>query len=344
MPDKGIKKILVRAPNWIGDAVMCLPAVDALKRLYPESRITVLAKARAVPVFLNNPAVDEVVEYEDKKRHSGLFGRIRLSGEIRRRGYDLAVLFQNAFDAAFIAFLARVPERAGYARDFRSALLTVPVPATKDIKSRHQIFYYLNIVSALGGAVPEKPVPAINISKDEAAWADSFIRENGLSGKELIGAAPGASYGPSKRWMPERFSSVLERLVKERNGAALIFGGADDKDACKEVAGALSLKLDLSGKLSLRESMALISRLTVFITNDSGPMHIGAALGAPTVAIFGSTDDSLTGPLGKKVKVMNKRIECSPCFDRECRFRHYKCLFAIEADEVLRAAEGFMAR
>lgn len=342
MARKDAKKILVRAPNWIGDAVMALPALEALKALYRNSDITVLAKGRTVPVFQNNPHISAIIEYDDKQRHSGISGRIKLGGEIKRRGFDTAVLFQNAFDAAFLSFISGIPKRVGYARDFRSKLLTNAIPVTDEIKKVHQAFYYLHIVETLGGVAPEKPLPRIYISAAERSWVEEFVSDNGLKRAFLIGAAPGASYGPAKRWPPEKFAEAITILCEGRGGFPLIFGGPEDKEACTEVSKRLKMRhLDLSGKVYLRQFMALVARLNLFITNDSGPMHIGSALSTPTVAIFGSTDATLTGPLGPFAKVLKRDIECSPCFERTCKFKHYKCL-EVEPKEVARAGESLI--
>lgn len=338
-----IKKIIARVPNWIGDAVLSLCALEGLQSLYPSCEITVLAKARVIPVFENNPHVKDIMEYDDKGRHRGLRGRVTLSGEIKKRGFHLAVLFQNAFDAAFIAFISGIPERAGYARDLRTQLLTKAVRVTGEMKKRHQVFYYLNIVKELGGSIPASPAPEIFISKDEAAWARGFLKEKGLDKTPLCGAAPGASYGPAKRWTPEGFAGVLSFFSRERNLVPLIFGGPEDSDACKGVSELVGARhLDLSGKVTLRQFMALVSNIKVFITNDSGPMHIAAALGVPTVAVFGSTDPALTGPVGRSTAVVIKKAECSPCFERVCRYRHYKCLSLVRGDDVIGAAQGLI--
>ncbi|MCC6503226.1 MAG: lipopolysaccharide heptosyltransferase II [Deltaproteobacteria bacterium] len=336
-----IKKILVRAPNWIGDAVMSLPALEALKSLYPSADIYLLAKSRVVPVFENNPAISGFITVEGG-RHKGFFGALRLSGELRERDFDLAVLFQNAFGAALVAFLSGVKERVGYARDMRSGLLTKAVPVSAEIKKKHQVFYYLNIIKALGAKVPEAPVPKIYISDREKAAAKAFLEREGLSGKPVFGAAPGAAFGPAKRWPSERFASVLKGLVDEYKGCALVFGGPDDKEACSGVKAALPSVTDLSGRITLRESIALVALTRVFITNDSGPMHLAAAIGVPTVGIFGSTEDSLTGPVGRKAVSVREKIDCSPCFKRECPFGHYDCLKRVEAARVLAKAREMM--
>ncbi|MBI2400152.1 MAG: glycosyltransferase family 9 protein, partial [Deltaproteobacteria bacterium] len=233
-----IEKILVRAPNWIGDAVMCLPALEELRALYPSSEIFVLAKPRVIPVFESNPAVSGFIPVEGS-RHSGLLGTLRLSKELRGRSFDLAVLFQNAFGAALISLLGAAKERVGYARDMRSSLLTKAIPASGEIMKKHQVFYYLNIIKELAGSIPEKPVPQIYITNEETAAARAFLEKNNLKGKPVFGAAPGASYGPSKRWPAERFAAVLKELTGEYGGVALVFGGPEDKEACSLVKHAL---------------------------------------------------------------------------------------------------------
>lgn len=343
-----VKKILVRAPNWIGDSVMCLPAISALKVLYPWCEITVLTRPRAVPIFECNPDVSGIIEYDDKKRHRGLKGRIRLSSEIKKRGFELAVLFQNAFDAAFVSFISRIPERAGYSRDLRTKLLTIPIPVTDEIKKRHQAYYYLNIIDALREGPRQEhadtgPVPKIFLTENEEAWAGDFLVKNGLGGSLIVGISPGASYGPAKRWPPEAFSSILEKFSTSHDAVGIIFGGSEDSAVCKEVSEITRARhLNLAGSISLRHFMALLKRTGLFITNDSGPMHIASALGVPTVAVFGSTDPNLTGPLGASVRVVIRKKDCSPCFERECRYGHYDCLKSITPADVYAAAGGFL--
>ncbi|TAN61314.1 lipopolysaccharide heptosyltransferase II [bacterium] len=334
-----VKKILVRAPNWIGDAVMCLPALWALKKAYPGAQVTVLAKGRVLPVFKASLTADNVIEYESSGKHKGIIGRIKLSQRIRALHFDLAVLFQNAFDAAFVSFISGIPQRAGYARDFRRLLLTVPVAVTDEIKKKHEVFYYLNIINALEGKgralPPTPPVPQLNLKKDIVAQAKAILSEHGLDKKPIIGVAPGASYGPSKRWAPEKFAETLARLSRESGFSIVILGGGDDKDACAKVASLIGPSaLNLAGKTTLDVAMALLGVFKVFVTNDSGLMHAASALGTPTVAIFGSTDAAKTGPLGKNNRVVSKKTPCAPCFERECRYRHYMCLNSISTDDV----------
>ncbi len=341
--DAHLKRILVRAPNWIGDAVMCLPALRALKALYPGADITVLARARVHAVFENNPDIKDIIEYDSTGMNKGIKGRIRISREIKKLGFGLAVLFQNAFDAAFISFISRIPERVGYARDLRSPLLTMPIPITSEILKRHQVYYYLNIIEALGGGPVRDPVPHIALSEEEKVWAMEFLDKNGVWEKTLVGVGPGASYGPAKRWPPERFASALDRFADHL--VPVIFGGLEDMEACSDVSGRLRAKhLNLAGMLDLRQFMAVLSETALFLTNDSGPMHIAAALSVPTIAIFGSTDRELTGPVLKASVAITKNLACSPCFKRECAFGHYECLEAVSAEEVFTTGAELLKR
>ncbi|MEE9543119.1 MAG: lipopolysaccharide heptosyltransferase II [Thermodesulfobacteriota bacterium] len=335
-----MERILVRAANWIGDVVMSLPALDAVKRLFPDARVTILAKPGVAPIFENNPSVADIFIYDSVGAHKGLNGRMRLAGELRAREFDCAVLFQNAFEAALIAFLAGIPRRVGYARDLRSVFLTDPVEVTAGIKEKHQVEYYLNIIKELGGAEVKDPTPLITLTKAEEEKAEITLTTLGIEkGRAIIGVSPGASYGPAKRWAPKNFSFVLNAVATSLNATVLIFGSDEDKEIAGEVSKGLTVEHhDLAGKTALREFMALARRLDLFLTNDSGPMHIGAALGTPTLAIFGSTSAELTGPLGARVSVVSEPLDCAPCFERVCPDRDYECLTSIDPKRVLEVA------
>jgi heptosyltransferase-2 len=342
-----IKKIIVRVPNWIGDAVMCLPALESLKALCPQADITVLAKPRTAPVFENNPSVTEIFLYDAGGEHKGVWGKLRLAIEIKQKGFDLAVLFQNAFEAALIAFLAGIPRRVGYARDLRTWFLTRPVSFTEEVKKAHHVVYYLNIVKDIGGGFPARRTPYISLMERELDRAREFLKEKEVfDGESLIGCAPGASFGPAKRWPPERFTRALEALSEDLSATVLIFGGEGDLGEASLVADGLSESgvrhLNLAGEVGLRQFMAIASFLKLFITNDSGPMHIAAALGVPTVAVFGSTDPTLTGPAGSHVRVIKEYLECSPCFERTCPYGHYECFKAVEPGDVAGVAKSLL--
>ncbi len=339
MEDKAtVKKILVRGPNWIGDAVLCLPALEGVKRLFPGSSVTLLVKPWVEGVFRCHPSVDRVVVYNED--YGGVRGLLRLSMDLRREGFHMAILFQNAFRAALIAFLAGVPERVGYNRDMRGPLLTHPIEVTPGIGRMHQVYYYYNIVAALGGwDLPGSLRPRIRPPEEVAPFD--------VPGP-FVGMSPGASYGPAKRWIPERFASLGDRLV-DMGFKVVIFGGKGDEEVCHAVSTAMKRpSLNLCGRIDLPTFVSTLSRSSLFITNDSGPMHIASALDVPTVAIFGSTDPGLTGPLGERSVVVKKDVECSPCFERECPFGHYRCLEEIGIEEVMdgvrRLLQGSLSR
>lgn len=347
-----IRSILVRAPNWIGDAVLCLPSIEALKAGYPGAEITVLARPWVSPVFLSAPFVKEVIDYDSPGRHHGIVGMWRLIRELKKNSFDMAVLFQNAFEAALIAFLARIPVRVGYATDLRGGLLSHPVKLDMEIRKRHQVFYYLNIISKVksqgSGACPQMYLlgvrshqPKIYLTAEEKKWAEDFLQGKGIGDNIVVGIAPGASYGPAKRWMADRFAEVTRKLVNDYGAKIILFGGKDDRNICNDVLNGMQ-GVNLAGEIDLRKSIALLSRCNLFITNDSGPMHIAASLGVPTVAIFGSTDPKLTGPLGDNARVVQKEIECSPCFERQCSKGHYNCMKMITAQDVYDAAGVFL--
>jgi heptosyltransferase-2 len=329
--------IVVRAANWIGDAVMSLPALDALGMLFPDAEITVLVKAHVAPVFANRESVTDIIIYDSNGVHKGLKGRMKLASELKARNFDSAVLFQNAFEAALIAFLAKIPRRIGYARDMRTVFLTDPVEATGEILKRHQVYYYLNIVESMGGDRVEDPLPLLTVTDAERSLADTFLSKLGVdTQRPIVGVSPGASYGAAKRWAPQSFSYVLDEFSEKTNAEVLIFGAQGDLEDANKLSSELSVKHhNLAGKTELRQFMAIAEKLTLFLTNDSGPMHIGAALGVPTLAIFGSTSDVLTGPLGPRVKVVKVDVDCAPCFERLCPDGHYECLTNIDPKRVL---------
>jgi len=336
-----IKKIIVRTPNWVGDAVMTLPALTALGKLYGGAKISVLAKKTVIPIYEFHPVVSGIIEYSED--HQGLRGRFRLSKELRAGNFHLAVLFQNAFDAAFISFISRIPARVGYGRDMRSGLLTEAVPFTEEVKKLHHIEYYLNIIKALGGPVTAtRPMPKLYAGTDEEKKAKALLAGAGLQKGRLIGAAPGASYGPAKMWPADKFGETLLRLSEKLEAVPIIFGGPGDAEAAEKVFSHISKKIplamNLAGKTGLAECIALLKGLHLFITNDSGAMHMAAALGVPTLAIFGSTDPALTGPTGPDTGFIIKKRPCNPCFDRVCQFGHMDCMTAITVDEVCEAA------
>ena len=342
------KKILVRSTNWIGDAIMTTPAVRTIRDNFPEAELTLLALPWVADVFGASPDVDRIFLYEKNGRHQGLRGRRQLVGELRGQGFDLAILLQNAFEAALITFLAGIPNRAGYSIDGRGLLLTHPVFLPRARKKIHQVHYYQGLLGDLG-LTPGADDLFLNLSDDDRHWARGFVAAlpEGPSGEKrpMIGLNPGAAYGPAKRWPAEKFARLAGLVAGELDGQLLVFGTAADREtAAAIVAAAPGHVVDLSGKTSLGQAMALIEQCRVFVTNDSGLMHVGAALATPTAAIFGSTNPVTTGPYSDRSMVIRKEIPCSPCLKTHCRKENFRCMTEISSHQVLEATETLLSR
>jgi heptosyltransferase-2 len=339
MLDKSCKEILVRGVNWIGDSVMTMPALKALRRSLPEARISILVKPWVSPLFKNNPDIDEVILYEDE--HMGLRGKIRLSRVLRRKKFCAAILFQNAFDAALLTFLSGVKTRAGYRTDGRGFLLSDPVPVPPDIKNSHEIYYYLNLLGSLGLDAAYSD-PYIRLSLEERLQARGALSE---MKRPLLGLNPGATYGSAKRWFPERFAEIGNWFINETGGSVVIYGGTQEVDIAEEIYKRVpDHGLLLAGRTSLRDLVGLISESDVIVTNDSGPMHIAYAVRTPQVAIFGSTDPRLTGPVGGENVVLTSDVACSPCFERTCSKADLNCMYAITTDDVYLGIKKLLPR
>lgn len=344
MPDGTPKKVLVRGPNWLGDAVMCEPALRGLKRVWPGAQLFLLLKPAVAQLFQAHPEVDRLVVYEDRGRHAGLTGKWTLAGDLRRERFDVAVLFQNAFEAAFIAFLAGIPRRYGYATDGRSLLLTEPVAPPDPGTLVHQVHYYWNLLKPLGLS-GEPSRPELRVTPEEEQSMAARLMQAGIGAQDpVIGVNPGSTYGGAKRWLPERFTQVAERLARkmeESHGkppAVLILGAKGEEALGRSIAAGLTGRsMVLSGATTIRELMAAVKRCAVLVTNDTGPMHVGSAFGVPIVAVFGPTDWRTTSPYGAGHALIRHPVECAPCLLRECPIDH-RCMTGVSADQVYDAA------
>ena len=321
---------------------MTLPALRALRLSNPGAKISLLVKPWVSPIFEKDPNVDELIIYSAD--YGGLRGRIRLAAQLRRQGFRHAVLFQNAFDAALIALLAGIPERTGYSRDARRLLLTKAVPFDKYAAGLHHIGYYLSLLERAGYVMKSsRPRPWIYLSLEERLEARKKLA--GLS-RPVTGINPGAAYGSSKRWPPGRFAEVAKRVVDELGGSVVIFGGPSETEIAGEILKAIRAGNGeaervrmMAGRTGLRELIALLSEVDVLVTNDSGPMHIGYAVGTPVVAVFGSTSPELTGPVGFDDVVISKNVDCAPCFERTCLKGNMKCMDLVTSEEVFDAVK-----
>ena len=348
MSARSIKKILVRGPNWIGDAVLSEPALSAVGRMFPEAEVTLLVHPSIADLFQGHPGVQHLEVYDHHGIHKGISGKWALAQTLRRRRFDLAILFQNAFEAALGAFLSGIPWRYGYARDGRSFMLTDAIPVTKETAALHQVHYYLDLVKPLGMCATVKE-PHLYVSAQERGAMHERLAEWGVGTHDkILGINPGSLYGGAKRWLPTRFAETADRVVKawqEAQGVpvrVLIVGAKGEEELGQAIATQMQLPpLVLSGKTTIRELMAVVTRCDLFLTNDTGPMHLATALGVPVVAVFGPTDWRTTAPVGGDHRVVRHHVECAPCLLRECPIDH-RCMTQVTVDQVSEAAAGLL--
>jgi heptosyltransferase II len=331
-------KLLIRATNWVGDAIMALPALRAVRARFPDAEISILASPYVADIYRGQGVADELIGYDRNGEHAGIRGREKLVAALRARKFDTALLLQNAFDAAWIAWRAGIPERVGYERDARGFLLTkaIRVPRTGEIPA-HEKYYYLELLKRAGwiDAIPEVSEISLKITDQQARQAEEKLQSFGsMAGAVRIAVGAGASYGSAKCWPPERFALALNQLVKERDTEVLLFGTAAEAGVSSAIqAGLKKPAIDLIGKTQIAELPGLLSRCTAFLGNDSGAMHMAAAVGLPVVAVFGPTDPYGTAPVTPRCTVVQEKPYCSPCFLRRCPTDH-RCMTAIAPETV----------
>jgi heptosyltransferase-2 len=321
-----------------------------IRRIFPRAQISLLVRPWVRDIFSAVDFIDEILEYDKAGIHHGWAGFHRLVYELKSRKFDLAILLQNAFEAALIAWCARIPERIGYARDGRSLLLTDACRIDPGVRRVHQAHYYLGILSEMGWIArhswenPNYALPIrVGIQDSDAAAAEKMLRTAGIQEHEtVVGINPGAFYGAAKRWFPDRYAAVADALAKRYDARIVIFGSSSDVRVAEEVAAKMvSCPVVLTGRTTLGELMALIKKCRLLITNDSGPMHLAAALDVPQLAIFGSTSEIATGPLSTRAVVIKHPVECSPCFLRECT-ADFRCMKGVSVERVLEEAQRVM--
>lgn len=336
-PDS-IRKVLIRSVNWIGDAVMTTPAISVIREHFPLAEITVLANPMVSQLFVHHPGIDRIITFDRQGRHHGVAGRLRLAAEVRRHSFDLAIILPNSFDSALVPWLAGIPVRIGKCSDGRSLLLSRRYTAAPGAPDRHEVDYYLDLMHHFGITGHRVPLHLF-ITAEERDAASAMLAERGIQPNDFVlGINPGASYGSAKRWYPDRFARVAQRLADEWSARIVIFGGPGETAIAADIENSLDgIALNLAGKTSVRELMALIRRCNFFITNDSGPMHIAAAFDVPLVAIFGSTDHTGTSPYTSNAVVVREDVECAPCKLRECPTDH-RCMTTVTEEAVITAA------
>lgn len=334
-------RILVRTTNWLGDAVMSISALREIRRVYPDSEITLLTRSWLADLYAREDFCDVILPYEKDGRHSGVVGRWKLWKELERGQYDQAILLQNAFEAALMSWLSRIPRRIGYARDGRGLLLTdpIPVPTVSEIPA-HESFYYLELLRR-SGLIDKFPTRISSQLSDTATLrmnGQAEWRLRNINEERWIGVSPGAAFGGAKRWLPERFAESASQLSSELDAGIAIFGSSSEVVLAGRVAALVGPRArNLAGKTTLAEYINLAATCSVYLTNDSGSMHVAAALGIPTVAVFGATNDATTGPMSESARVVRHDVDCSPCLLRECPIDH-PCMKGVKGDVVVQQA------
>lgn len=348
-PEK-IERVVVRGANWVGDAVMTVPALRKLRELLPGAHITLATRPWAAGLFEDADFIDDIMTFDDRaKSPAAFFRQVR---EWRRRRFDLALLFPNAFAPALVAAAARVPRRVGYATDGRGPLLTTAWPVPEWRGRQHEVFYYIRLVWALGLTVSGrhdvlkgKPVIDLPVSAARLAAARELLRASGVEeGRPVVAVCPGSTNSRAKRWPAERFAAVAD-LLSEREGAqVLLVGAAEERDVSAEVERLMRRRpLVLTGRTSLAETAAVLAASDLLVTNDTGPAHVAAAVGCPVVVVFGPTNPQTTRPYAERAEVVRLPPDCAPCMLRDCPIDH-RCMTAVTPEEVYERSRAHLSR
>lgn len=337
------ENILVVRLDRMGDVVLSTPALKALRDAYPQSRITFMVRPYVKDIANGNPYVDEVIVYD---KAAGLLGNVKFIKRLREKKFDLVVALHPTLRTNWIAFLAGIPKRLGFdKRKKMGMLLTDKVPDKKHLGLKHEIDYTLDMLKYIGINTKDRKLH-VPVNRDSDNRAREALAVGGISESDTVVVInPGASC-PSKRWPVERFAEAADSLIKKRGVKVVIISGESDKKIADNMTSCMKEKcLDLSGKTTVGDIAAILKRSKLFISNDSGPVHVACAVGAPVVAIFGRSDRGLSprrwGPSNKGDVVIHKDAGCLDCLAHNCVLG-FKCLQAITVDEVVRASEGLL--
>lgn len=344
-----IRACVVRAPNWVGDAVMSLGGLRELRRLVGGARLAVAARPWVAAIYEETGIVDEVIPLDRRSWRDALSH----AGAIRKGGYDVAVLFQNAFEAAFVARLARVPRIAGYPTERRGLLLTDEVPLPENHRTEHQSRYYMHVVAGVERALdgsdtvrPERADCSLVPTPETVALGRERLETEGISSSEsIVCVNPGATNSRAKQWLPDRFAVAAEAIAQNTGARIAVIGSAGESGVAAAVIAAMSnpgRAVNLAGKTSLRELIGVLAASTALVSNDTGPAHLAAAIGLPTVTVFGPTEAFATRPFGPRAVVVSHPVDCAPCMLRDCPIDH-RCMTGVSVDAVVAAATGAMS-
>ena len=338
-----INNIVVRGTNWVGDAVMTIPALRQLRRSFPQAHITLATRAWAEGLFADSDFLDDLQIHSG----SGLRSVVQQVRQWRKRNFDLAILFPNSLETALVASLARVPMRVGYATEGRQALLTHPLPLPEWRAEKHEVFFYLKIVAELEWLIKQEqsfldssPDGSLKVSEPRKLMAKEFLRSQGVRlDQKLVALCPGSINSRAKRWPAERYAALGDKFIDKLGATVLLIGSAAETDVSLEVARQMRHQpVMLTGKTDLATLVATLSIVDLVVTNDTGPAHIASALSRPTLVIFGPTNPLTTRPFSPFGEILREPPDCAPCMLRDCPIDH-RCMTAISPDAVFARAE-----
>ncbi len=344
---EAINRIVVRGTNWVGDAVMTIAALRELRRLLPDSHITLASRSWSRGLFDGADFIDDILISDERE----LLSIPKQARQWRKADFDLAVIFTNSFASALIPFLARIPYRVGYATESRGRLLNLPLPLPEWRGSRHELYYYLNIVRGLAQAMGKasgiresNPEVSLTVSGERISRGQELLRMAGVNAnRPIVALCPGSINSRAKRWPAERFAAVGDRLITELDANVVLIGSEGELEISQAVSRAMKVPpLLLTGRTSLSELVGLLGQSDLLITNDTGPAHIAAALGRKTLVIFGPTNPLTTRPFSELAELLREPPDCAPCMLRDCPIDH-RCMTAITPDMVFQKARAMIA-
>ncbi len=337
-------KILVRGTNWIGDAVMSIPAMRELRRVFPDARITLHTRSWAEGLFTDASFIDEIVPFE--KSVWTIRDVYHNSRFLRPDGYDLVVVFPNSFESAVTSLLSAIPRRIGYNRDLRGLLLTDPIAVPEWKGRRHEVYYYLNLVAeverrVLGRSTISLAVAdtTVELSEERKIAARHRLAKAGADPeKKTVAMGVGSTNSMAKRWPAERYAQLKDMLGSRLGANVVLLGSAKEREVSELVARSGLGAINFAGKTDLGQAAALLGVVDLFICNDMGLAHVADAVGTHTITIFGPTNSATTRPFSDRSEILRKDVECSPCMLRDCPIDH-RCMTRLTVEEVFDAAE-----
>ncbi len=330
-------KIVIRAPNWVGDSVLSIPAIESVRDAFPNEQLWIAAKDWVKELFTLNGLAEGTISLPEREDLKTLKTNAQY---LKGNRFDIGLLLTNSFGSALLFYLAGIPERWGYATDGRALLLTSRVRTDNRDAPRHHVHYYLDLLSKLG-LETRPPALKLSVPPSEIAAAQERLVSQGLDlNRPIVVLSPGASYGPAKRWPASRFAQLAGAIQNQKGAEILVIGSAGEADIGAAIASGMNRKpAVLTGQTTLAQLLGLISQAALVVSNDTGPMHLANALRVPVVGIFGPTDPAVTGPLEQPSRAVKKDVPCWPCFYHQCPYDH-RCMMTIEAADVLGAAEA----